>query len=102
MVNYLTDRYQYVQLDDQQSTLVETHFGVIQGSVLGPFIFNLYVSDPNIPHTHYQYADDTTVLDSGKVKDLDGTILEMEITITWGRLYKTLNYNLTTQKVVKS
>ncbi len=43
MVSYLTDRYQYVQLDDQQSTLVETHFGVPQGSVLGPFIFNLCI-----------------------------------------------------------
>ena len=87
MVSYLTDRYQYVQLDDQQSTLVETHFGVRQGSVLDPFIFNLCVSDPSIPHTCYQYADDTTVLDSGKVKDLDGTILEMERTLqslnTW-------------------
>ena len=51
MVNYLTAHFQYVKLDDQQSTLVETHFGVSQGSVLCPLIFNLYVSDLNIPYT---------------------------------------------------
>ena len=86
MVNYLADRYQYVQLDDKKSTLVKTYFGVPQGSVMGPFIFNLYVSDLNLLQTCYQYAD-TTVVDSAKPNDLDETVSEMGRTLqffnTW-------------------
>ena len=62
MVNYLTDRKQFVQIDDKSSETATVKFGVPQGSILGPVIFNLYVADLqdalNCPC--YQYADDTT------------------------------------------
>ena len=39
--SYLTDRNQYVQIDDKSSSLSSIFFGVSQGSILGPVLFNL-------------------------------------------------------------
>ena len=56
MVHYLSDRRQFVQIDDKTSSIDTVLFGVPQGSILGPFIFNLYVSDlqKHIKCTCYQ------------------------------------------------
>ena len=45
MIDYLMDRRQMVQIDDRQSDMATVEFGVLQGSILGPVIFNLYVAD---------------------------------------------------------
>ena len=45
MVDYLTDRRQMVQIDDRKSDMATVKFGVTQGSILGPVIFNIYVTD---------------------------------------------------------
>ena len=39
LANYLTDRKQYVQVNDKLSSRATKRFGVPQGSLLGPVLF---------------------------------------------------------------
>ena len=62
-LSYLTNRKQFVQIDDRKSEMLTLNLGIPQGSILGPLIFNLYVADL---HEHQdaecrQYADDTSI-----------------------------------------
>ncbi len=76
---YLTNRQQFVQIDDKFSEKLETRFGVPQGSLLGPLIFNIYVSDlqGNLQYRCYQYLDDTTLLQHSRPDKLDKCVQEM-------------------------
>ena len=63
MLSYLSDRRQFVQIDDTKSSYGTVLFGVPQGSILGPILFNLYTVDlqDNVDGGNTsQYADDTT------------------------------------------
>ena len=70
VVSYLTGRYQFVQIDDKQSISLPVLFGVPQGSIMGPILFNLYVSDlqDNVISNTSQYADDTSFYEHATVK----------------------------------
>ena len=74
MTNYLCDRRQYVQIDNKKSTLERLQFGVPQGSILGPLLFNIYTVDLqdslNNSISCYQYADDTTLYKQSTVNEL--------------------------------
>ena len=61
--NYLIERYQYVQVEDKRSTLLPMFFGVPQGSLLGPVLFNLHVTEfaDRTYSTTIQYADNTNL-----------------------------------------
>jgi len=73
-------RIQYVQVEDKTSSIKPMFFGVPQGSILGPVLFNLYVMElsDQVPSTSIQYADDTTLYRHCKLKDLQQTVREME------------------------
>ena len=45
LLSYLSGRTQFVQIDDTKSHLKLSQFGIPQGSILRPTIFNLYMSD---------------------------------------------------------
>ena len=63
--SYLENRAQFVNIKGKNSESLSINYGVPQGSILGPILFNLYINDLHhflheIELTHY--ADDTTTL----------------------------------------
>ena len=61
--SYLTKRKQRVKLNGTYSSWLEIIFGVPQGSILGPLLFNIFLCDlfqffPDLNITNY--ADDNT------------------------------------------
>ena len=78
-MSYLGKRSQYVPVNYSKSATKLSHFGVLQGSVLGPMLFNLYVNnlrdiDPADPVNTCQYADDTTQIEHFKISQIQQTI----------------------------
>ena len=76
--SYLSDRQQYVQLQNSCSSSKSINFGVPQGSVLGPLLFLIYINDMPTISTIMDYilfADDTTALfNSASLDDLFSTV----------------------------
>jgi hypothetical protein len=67
--NYLTNRKQFIFLNDVSSTEKGIDTGVPQGSILGPILFLCYINDmPNASSilSTFLFCDDTTLLISGK------------------------------------
>ena len=70
-LSYLSQRKQFTQIDANKSSELPVYFGVPQGSILGPVLFNLYVNALSdcFRSSSIQYADDTTIYESGKPRD---------------------------------
>lgn len=66
--SYLQHRSQFVMVNGHYSSIKPVNVGVPQGSILGPFLFVLYINDiVNIDPTakHILYADDTSLFFAG-------------------------------------
>ena len=61
--SYVLERQQFVQVDDKSSSVKLNNFGVAQGSIWGPVLFNLSIVDlvENVTCDSLQYADDCTL-----------------------------------------
>ena len=72
MKSYLTNRQQFVQIDNYKSSFRPIYHGVPQGSILGPLLFLIYINDiiysSNILN-YTLFADDTCLVYSDKSLD---------------------------------
>ncbi len=67
--SYLTNRKQYVYLNNTPSDVKHITCGIPQGSVLGPLLFILYINDLSAASDilfPILFADDTTIFIEGK------------------------------------
>ena len=66
-LSYLSNRQQFIKINNEKSTYRQLNCGVPQGSVLGPDLFTLYTAPlAEVFHSHdlffHMYADDTQIL----------------------------------------
>ena len=67
--SYLSNRQQYTKFDNEKSDVLPVHYGVPQGSVLGPLLFLIYINDIIKSSTGGRfilYADDTNIFIAAK------------------------------------
>ena len=62
--SYLSERKQFVSIDNIHSQLHDITYGVPQGCILGPLLFLLYINDlpTALQTTPRLFADDTALL----------------------------------------
>ena len=90
--SYLTDQYQFVQIEDKKSALAQVMCGVPQGSILGPILLNYinYISYIKYLHLHL-HLHQVRVLNSltalARIKDVK---LKLKVHLIVLTLYSTL------------
>ena len=90
--NYLTNRKQYVVIDDHSSDMLDMTCGIPQGSVLGPILFIIYINDIcNVSDVVkcVLFADDTNIFCSEK----NDTDLQLTLNRELGKLFVWFSVN---------
>ena len=103
--SYLSNRKQYVQTDDVSSSMLSINTGVPQGSIVGPFLFNILINDIIMSSDKFNfilYADDTTL--NATVESFGETAADIQISIRneLQKICKWLDLNKLRLNVAKS
>lgn len=88
---YLTNRWQYVEIDECRSNQLSVISGVPQGSILGPLLFLIYINDlpDHIHHSSmYLFADDTKFLSAVSDYSIDNLQRDINDVSTWCTVWK--------------
>ena len=82
--SYLTNRQQFVNVNNCNSSLHDLRYGVPQGSILGPILFIIYINDlPGISKLahHIYFADDANLIISAdtfvQLNDMVNDVLKL-------------------------
>ena len=97
--SYLSDRYQTVLVHEAQSEKCKLMYGVPQGSVLGPILFNMYTSPlAAVINKHklqfHSYADDTQIympINPRSISDANTAIKNLELCLNNVKLWMQSN-----------
>ena len=74
--NWLQNRNAYVEIEMTCSEFYDVKYGTVQGSILGPVLFNLYIRQLLVVHTPICFADDGYYYTLSKTKEEAITGLE--------------------------
>ena len=98
--SYLSDRNQFVKLNDANSSLIDILFGVPQGSILGPLLFLIFINDlPEATNLYVKlFADDMFLC----AQDTNLESLENYVNIELDKVFVWLASNKLTLNVKKS
>ena len=79
--SWLTDRIAYVEVAGTCSSYFRVDSGTVQGSVLGPILFNLFISPLIRSEKIVAYADDNYPMGIGATKDAALLDLQQKVII---------------------
>ena len=97
----MTNRSQYVLFNGEKSDIRDVTYGVLQGSILGPLLFILYINDfSGVSDKLFGvlFADDTNIFLSGK--DIQNLINTLHVKLS--KLYTWLLANKLTLNISKT
>ena len=90
--SYLADRKAVTVVDENKSSILPVEAGVPQGSRLGPLLFVIYINDlvNDLESSPFIYADDTTLLATGKSTFETTNILNRDLAkiSKWAHIWK--------------
>ncbi len=79
--NFLQGRTSYVQINEAYSSMKSVPLGCVQGSVIGPSLFNIFTKELNsiIPDKFFRisYADDSYIAIDCNESDVENALIEL-------------------------